>query len=207
MKHRSLFLAALALGVAACGNGTPPRKDAAPDAGGVDASVPVDTAAADMQTPDRAPEAGGGPDRADVAPDGGGMMVDGGPRDTGIDVGSDVAPPPDTGRDVSGPDLSPDVSRDVSPDAGPSCGPGASREMLCASYCDGIGRFCTRGDTQYRNADECRAACNGPAWACGNPGDTTGNSLFCRMAHMTLAGLGSPAAACPNAGPNSPVCR
>jgi hypothetical protein len=92
-------------------------------------------------------------------------------------------------------------------DAGATCGAGVLREMLCATYCQGIGTLCTGGDAQFASAEECRAICNGPTWACGNQGDTTGNSLFCRVAHMVLAGVGSAAMECPSAGPASVACR
>jgi hypothetical protein len=193
MKH-VLLVTLLALGIAACDDSPPPPRsdasgDARTDAAAADVMVLIDVAAPDTLSPDTAIEASA--DRADSAPDA--ATVDSGGSDlAAVDAGA-----ADAGHDAS----------DVAPDAGPTCGPGAPRDMLCATYCDGIGRFCTRGDTQYRNGDECRAACNGPAWTCGNPGETTGNSLFCRLAHMALAGVGAAATECPNAGPSSPTCR
>jgi hypothetical protein len=64
-------------------------------------------------------------------------------------------------------------------------------------------------NAQYASAAACRSACVAPpsTWACGNAGETAGNSLFCRLAHMALAGVGSAATECPNAGPTSPACR
>jgi hypothetical protein len=203
MKNR-LIVAFLAFGVAAaaCGdNPPPPRRDASVDAPAIDASVPADAldAAADVM-PD--PDAGtadartadiGAADRAEAATSDG-PAVEGGGGET-IDTG------PDTGGDVGSDGRSPDT------DAGVTCGPGVSREMLCITYCDGMGRFCTRANAQYGGDEECRAACNAPTWACGNPGETTGDSLFCRVAHMALAGVGVAATECPNAGRNSPTCR
>jgi hypothetical protein len=108
------------------------------------------------------------------------------------------------GEDAAGTDggSSPDA------DAGATCGQGVSREMLCTTYCQGIAAVCMGANAQYASADECRATCNGTTWACGNPGETTGNSLFCRVFHLALAGVaGVPAMECPNAGPTSPTCR
>jgi hypothetical protein len=92
-------------------------------------------------------------------------------------------------------------------DGGATCGPTVLREMLCTTYCQGIGTLCTGANAQYPSADECRALCNAPAWECGNQGDTTGNSLFCRLAHLALAGVGSAVMECPDAGPASLACR
>jgi hypothetical protein len=84
-----------------------------------------------------------------------------------------------------------------------TCGP-AAREMLCTTYCQGMAKFCSG---QFATAAACAATCNGPGWACGEQGDLTGSSLFCRLAHLALAGVGSAAKECPNAGPDSPACR
>jgi hypothetical protein len=197
MKHRLLVAFLAVVGAACSDKPQPPRTDGGADARPADSNVPVDASPADTQRLDTATDAGA--DRSDPAPD-------------------TSTPPPDTATmdtpnsDAAAPDVGPDLGRDsadVAPDAGTgvTCGAGAPRDMLCETYCDGIGRFCTRGDTQYRNADECRAACNAPTWACGRPGETTGNTLFCRLAHMALAGVGAAATECPNAGPNSPTCK
>jgi hypothetical protein len=58
----------------------------------------------------------------------------------------------------------------------------------------------------------CIASC--PTWACGQPNDTTGNSLNCRLnnaydaldASDTGASPSELAAKCQAAGPNSPIC-
>ena len=137
--------------------------------------------------------------------------------DAGVDAGADQAAPRDSlPADVTTPDaLAPDTSPDSSPDAGradvtrdttasldagATCGP-ALRADLCVSYCDGIGRFCDGANTQFRNADECRATCNAPTWACGQPGAVAGNSLFCRMSHVVLAGIGAAAQSARTPGP------
>jgi hypothetical protein len=141
-------------------------------------------------------------------PDGG--SSDGAPADgDGVDLRTDVIDRIDVNAaDVSAPDGGHDAEADGI-DAGNPCGQ-ASREMLCLTYCDGVGRFCSGGNTQYRNADECRALCNATTWACGKAGDTAGNSLYCRLAHTALAGIGGAAQAateCRNAGSGSPACQ
>jgi hypothetical protein len=111
--------------------------------------------------------------------------------------------------DAAAPDASPDttVPPDAAPDAGPTCVGNVSRAMLCTTYCQGLARFCTGANAQFASPQACDSACNAESLPCGNPGDTTGNSLLCRLAHLALAGVGSAAMECPNAGPNSATCR
>jgi hypothetical protein len=187
LHHRlSLGLACFAIAFGACRGERPlPAADGGPgpDTRGLDAKVVMDA----------------GPDLASPPPDG--PALDGPTADVLIDLALDVTA--DTGLT----DLAPDGDSAV--DAGPTCGPGAPRDMLCLSYCDGIGRFCAGTSAQFANADACRAACNAPTstWVCGKPGDVTGNSLFCRLSHVALAGVGGAATECTNAGPASPVCQ
>jgi hypothetical protein len=198
MQKRSMF-ALVVLTLGACGTNDPPRPKSdvgvgAEVAQGMDAAPPAD-AAIDTASPEVAPGDLPAADRVDAAtPDG-----------AAADSGGDAALP-DAGPDGAAPDLAPP---DVAADGGVvTCGT-ASREMLCTSYCQGMGMICTGANAQFRNADECRAACNAPAssWACGTAGQTSGNSLYCRLAHMALAGVGGAAVECPNAGPSSAVCR
>jgi hypothetical protein len=219
MKCR-LFLAFFAISIAACDDDPPARVDASVDARPMDAVVRLD--GADGPRADTATEVGadaGGADSstgdggaADLAPDG--LADVGGTDGSGTDGAGDAA---DGALDLSSDlslDLSSDLLADLPSDLPPSlgadadvaCSP-ASRAMLCATYCEAIGRLCTGPATQYSNADACRAACTGPAWACGRAGELTGNSLFCRVAHLALAGVGGGAIECQNAGPSSPTCR
>jgi hypothetical protein len=185
---RGLLVAFLIL-AGACDDGPPRPGDAAevaadagaPDAAGADAIGSLD-GAADL-TP--------APDTTEASADGLAQALDASTADAGA---GDVAAVVEAG-----------AAADASP-AGTTCGPGASREMLCTTYCDGVGRFCTGANSQYKSAEECRTACNGPGWACGTTGETMGNSLFCRLAHAALAGVGDPAKECANAGANSPTC-
>jgi hypothetical protein len=169
-----------------------PKQDAAPEASAADSAtpdLPRDSAAADSTAPD-------GP-RADLA-------VEPGPDGPA----ADLAAPDLLARDTLGlPDTSPDRTPD-SADAGVACA-AVPRQMLCTTYCQGIATLCTGGNRQFATADECRAACDAPTstWACGAQGDTTGNSVLCRLAHLVLAGVGAAAIECPDAGPGSPACR
>jgi hypothetical protein len=203
-KHLIVAFLAFA-GAGGCGDNPPPPRDdasadaraidAGVDARAVDASVPVDRPDAAADTPGPDSGTADAADRVDAAP-ADGSAVDGGAAD-----GPDAAPGTDGMPDAEASDAAPGI------DAGATCGAGVSREMLCTSYCDGMGRFCTGGNAQYSGDGQCRAACNAPTLACGNPGDITGDSLFCRVAHMTLAGVGGAATECRNAGPTSPTCR
>lgn len=191
MKH-VLLVAFLALGGAACEDHPKPGTGDA----GADGEAEAQPAPDAFALPDRQPDLASAPDLA-------------------VDAGADASEPaPDGAIDAGAADLGADAmttpgdaAADGLADAGgETCG-AASREMLCTSYCDGAGRFCTGSSQQYRDAAECRAACNGPAWTCGKAGETTGNTLYCRLAHLTLAGLGAAAKECPNAGPRSAACQ
>jgi hypothetical protein len=147
MKH-GLLVAFLVLGGAACEDHPKPGAgDAGPD-GEAEAQPAPDAFA----LPDRAPDlasaadlaADAGADAGEPAPDG---SIDAGAADLGAD-----------GTTTPG-----DAAADGLADAGAEMCGAASREMLCTSYCDGIGRFCTGASRQYSDAAECRAACTGPA--------------------------------------------
>jgi hypothetical protein len=194
MKHR-LLVAWLVLAVAACDDKESAKSDGGLDDGGSDGLVAVDASERDTQSADTG--SGAGADAAEPTVDG--STADAGTSDGG--GGSDAGSP-----DVVGGGDGSEAGGDGGRAVGAMCG-AASREMLCLTYCDGIGRFCTGGDKQYGSADECRTACNGTAWACGKQGELTGSSLFCRLAHTALAGVGSAAKECANAGPRSPACQ
>jgi len=188
MKHG--FLLAMLVAVAGCDDKPQAQSDGGGPAGEIDALAAVDASPPDVQSPDVAADAG-----ADVGePDAQGPAIDG---------AIDVEQAADTGAPDTGGGA--DAGSD-GPAPGAMCGT-ASRESLCATYCDGIGRFCAGGARQYASADACKAACNAATWACGKQGETTGNSLFCRLAHTALAGVGSATAECANAGPRSPACQ
>jgi hypothetical protein len=146
------------------------------------------------------------PSHADSAVPDAGLAPDALVIDTAIvDVAPADRPTPDA-MTIEVPvhdDVAGDTAEGDTADGGATCGP-AARQMLCTTYCQGMAKFCSG---QFATAAACAAACNGPDWACGDQGDLTGSSLFCRLAHLALAGVGAPAKECPNAGPDSAACR
>jgi hypothetical protein len=186
-----------ALALACTNDPAPPRPDAAADTATPldsatgDAAVAVEVAVADAATPDA-----GGTDLALERP---------APDATAADLPrADLGALDTTERADTTADLSPD-----SADAGGALCGAVPREMLCTTYCQGMATLCTGANRQFDTVDQCRAACDGPrsTWGCGTEGETSGNSLFCRLAHMVLAGVGAAAVECPNAGPASAGCR
>jgi hypothetical protein len=183
----------------ACTSDPPPPR---PDAAQMGAPANVDSAPADAATAAEVAVAGA------ATPDAGGT-------DLAVERPAPDAPAADlptsdlAGRDTTErADTTPDLSPDSADAAAALCG-AVPREMLCTTYCQGIATLCTGGNRQYDTADQCRAACDGPGstWGCGTQGETSGNSLFCRLAHMVLAGVGAVAVECRSAGPASAACR
>ena len=83
----------------------------------------------------------------------------------------------------------------------------APLDLLCTGYCAGVSNVCTGGFAQFPSEAACQATC--ATWACGTPGETTGDTFFCRATHlaMVVAGLVSTLPECVNAGPTSPACQ
>ena len=195
-----------------------PKRDAAADArpadGGVDArdAATADTRLADASTAD-AP--------ATDAPTTDAPATDAVPADAMDPAGDGPAadaPAADAPAAADAPHIDVALVDSASSDAGDggstqgtdggiACAAGVSREMLCSNYCQGLSTICTGANAQFPSVQACLAACNGPDWACGTLGQTTGNTLFCRISHLALAIAAAPALECPNAGPTSAVCR
>jgi len=75
---------------------------------------------------------------------------------------------------------------------------------FCDNYCHLAQTVCTDDpapDGLYANADECILACAGFPTT-GAIGDTSGNSVQCRIYHAIAASLASPDVHCPHAGPD-----
>lgn len=70
----------------------------------------------------------------------------------------------------------------------------------CAGYCTQTMANCTGANAQYDDMAECLAFCAAVAWDAGTEGDTTGNTLACRIYHGGVA-ADMPAVHCPHAGP------
>ncbi|MEZ4227850.1 MAG: hypothetical protein R3B89_01720 [Polyangiaceae bacterium] len=85
--------------------------------------------------------------------------------------------------------------RTFDPDGG-----GSTSSALCKTYCDDVMGACTGSLAQYASLDTCMATCE--TLPPGNDGDTTGDSVECRVRQARLAAsTGEPAVHCPNAGP------
>lgn len=96
--------------------------------------------------------------------------------------------------------------------AGGGSGDGGGATPTCAAYCDAIMANCTGGDgsgdsgspdatktnQQYITKDNCLQVCK--AFPVGKGGDSSGNTLGCRLTHATLA-KSDPKTHCPHAGP------
>jgi hypothetical protein len=102
---------------------------------------------------------------------------DGGPGDGGLgDTGPGDTGPGDTGPGDMGP-----------ADTGP---PPVDANVMndCAGYCGLITTNCTGAHAQYADMADCMAECTALAWPAGTPGDTSGNTLACRIYHGVAAG-------------------
>lgn len=75
----------------------------------------------------------------------------------------------------------------------------------CAAYCAKIQMNCTGGDAggneQYTSESACNSYCTTAAgWPAGMIGDTSGNTIGCRLYHAGAAAA-DPGVHCPHAGP------
>lgn len=61
----------------------------------------------------------------------------------------------------------------------------ATQAELCDDFCAGEEIICTGELQPYESAADCLSACNG--YARGTKGDTTGNTLECRIYHLSAA--------------------
>jgi hypothetical protein len=69
----------------------------------------------------------------------------------------------------------------------------------CATYCNEIQMNCTGTNAQYADPAHCMAAC--PSFPVGALGDTSGNTLGCRIYHGGAPAVMDPVLHCPHAGP------
>lgn len=117
---------------------------------------------------------------------------DGGTTDAG-------PPPPPPPADTGTPPPPP-------ADMGPPGDGGMAGPPTCSEYCSAIMTNCTGTNTQYNSVDLCMAWCStNYGWDVGMRGDTTGNSLGCRLYHGGVAAAGGGEAAmlhCPHGGPS-----
>lgn len=100
------------------------------------------------------------------------------------------------GDDTSSASLDMSVAQDLSGGNGPTC----------AQYCAKIAMTCTNGDggthDQYAGAAaQCTQYCSTvAAWPSGTTGQTSGNTIGCRLYHAAAA-ASDPTLHCPHAGP------
>lgn len=82
--------------------------------------------------------------------------------------------------------------------SGGSAGP--VEDPLCAQYCDLVAASCVEEREQYASRAACMAVCD--LLEPGEPGDTSGNTVQCRLTRATLAATtGEPDNYCFSAGP------
>jgi hypothetical protein len=77
-------------------------------------------------------------------------------------------------------------------------GGGQSDELTCLNYCDVIDANCREINAEYISQEVCVAMCN--TFDKGQPGDSTGDSLACRL-HYALKAADDPVAHCQAGGP------
>lgn len=121
------------------------------------------------------------------------------PADTGVDAGTR----PDTGMGDGG-----GGGGDTGTDGGGGgvdmgtdafAGTDTNITVDCTYYCTNITANCTGTDAQYTDMADCMTSCTDAAWTAGTAGDTTGNTLGCRIYH-TLAAATAATTHCPHAG-------
>jgi hypothetical protein len=137
------------------------------------------------------------PDQPDAAPDG--PLPDTTLADGPDASDADVSPPADV------PDMMVEHDLASEPVINPACGGGAMLNDICDAYCGAVTTTCTGPNAQFATMQDCLTACNLPTWSCGEPGEMTGNSVFCRLGNAALAS--ADAKACAGAGPNSSICQ
>jgi hypothetical protein len=76
---------------------------------------------------------------------------------------------------------------------------------LCDTFCSIVQANCTGGNQVYADANACQTAC-AQFPTNGNPGDTSGDTVQCRIYHAQAA-AGSPVVHCPHTQPVSATCH
>ena len=121
---------------------------------------------------------------------------------------------PDVAQDMAQPDIMPDMAQpDVMPDtAQPDVGvdvpaadiPGDTAPSLCDKYCQLAADNCKGANALYADDAACQTAC-ATIPATGTDGDTSGNTLQCRIYHLTEA-QANPVLHCPHGKVESAAC-
>ena len=114
------------------------------------------------------------------------------------DTADDEPSPPDAVEDANNPDSTQGTDTTDPEETTDPPEPG------CAQYCALVNNACTGDNAQYEGESSCITWCVEVAhFPAGAAGDTTGNTVGCRMVHAEAATADDDAAAehCPNAGP------
>ena len=96
------------------------------------------------------------------------------------------------------PSLGLESKGDADASSGGEAGAPAVAASLCEQYCAAVMTGCTAGDTQYTDLDACLSEC--PYFPEGGEGDTSGNTLHCRL-NYALKAPSEPVTYCAWAGP------
>lgn len=75
-------------------------------------------------------------------------------------------------------------NQDSGSDANDS-GDASDAGLTCDSFCDADLVTCSGANSQYTNKADCLTKCAG--WQVGSPSDTSGNTLYCREYHRSVA--------------------
>jgi hypothetical protein len=111
--------------------------------------------------------------------------------------------PTTTDPTTSGPTTEPDTSTSTTDmttgTSAPMTSTTTGAELTCEEYCGIYATACV-DFSAYDNAQECLDQCS--RWPEGALNDTGGDSLGCRLYHVTVAGMGDANTHCPHAGPS-----
>jgi hypothetical protein len=83
--------------------------------------------------------------------------------------------------------------------SGGSAGTGGSGSPICDAYCKQINENCVGDDNQYIDEASCKGVC--AHFAPGKEGDTSGDTLGCRVYHSGAPSIMDANVHCPHAGP------
>jgi len=113
-------------------------------------------------------------------------------------------PANDGGTDSGGNDVQQGQDTGGGDSGGGDSGGGIDASVLdCNYYCSSIGTACTGTNQQYLDTATCMSMCTAGIPNDAGAGATSGNSLACRMYHVSVAGTSTANADihCPHAGP------
>ena len=123
---------------------------------------------------------------------------------------SDPAPAPKTDAGTDGSSSSSSSSSGGSSSGGSSssssgsssgdAGGDSGASALCNQYCNQLEANCKAGNAQYATRQDCLDKCK--TFTVGNPADTSGDTLYCRIYHGGAPAAADPDTHCEHAGPD-----